>query len=140
MSLKFGFGYGATGHTDKQHWTDKFNALSQDDKEFYGHLAYLMIGWGIGFISTETIKEIIVREKILRTIDVDEIKKMGGYEKFAEYLERFIGFGANIRTENYEVWHYRIGRNGRYDTVLGDDIAIDKACEDYEKETGLRGW
>lgn len=117
MAIEYGFGRYAP-EDKKAFWQKKFEALSDKDREFFhGGLDVFLVICGIPHISPKTIPEFVNRaldrrlfnERFLMDLRL-EMKQAHNEEALSKYLERFIGFEANVSFETTKEWvdrHYK---------------------------------
>lgn len=100
MSLDFGFYYYDSRREAEA--TEKFQALSEEDKNFYHKLLPLILMFtDISKVTPTSIPHIVKRLKIYSpdlVIDEGNADKPMSEEALMEYLQRFIGFAANVYT------------------------------------------
>lgn len=105
MSLQYGFNSHGWDK-DAAKWKAKFDALSVPDKDYYHNvLSWTMMMTDVGHVSKETIPVIAFR---VRKTAESFIPKTDGNlltpDEFEAYLQRFIGFEANVNTLTDREW------------------------------------
>lgn len=125
MSLKFGFGLYDEDPAARQLWERKFQALSDADKAFFHEkLPAILIITDIGFVSEETVPHIVNRLEVVRP---DWVEK-----RMEEYLKRFIGYLANVRTLSKRSFIRKITERAEYDIDALGDEEIKDLCRSTE--------
>jgi hypothetical protein len=124
MTLDSGFGLYAKNDEEREFTRQKWEQLNDKDKEFYGNvLPFILMVTKISHVSKTTIPEIIVRLKINRMI---AYKKEKDWKEFAEYLERFCGFQANVYMDTFKEFIKGYERDSHFTTK--------RHCEKARKE------
>ena len=141
MALHFGFGlYGYGGDKAKEYWDKKFQALSDDMKEFYHNtLPWLCMSHDIGFISERTVDEILHREfdlpwGILIKKNIPGETKEEKKEHIRQMLIQCIGFQTNVGTLSIREYikkrtHWEVNKSR-----LKGKADVNKEREKFKKE------
>ncbi len=100
MALEFGLGrYDRTDPKNSEAWTARWNKLDKSDQQFaYNHLAFILMFTDIGVITEKSIPHIVQRLAIHSPKVFWRIFKGLKGSDVHEFLKKFIGFSANVRT------------------------------------------
>jgi len=147
MSLEYGFGLYETDPAARTILNEKFEALSDVDKKFFEQLCFILMIVDIGTVSEQTIPHIVAR------LDLANPQLLKNYENlnvFCEYLKKFIGYQANVITEDTGAFIKKRAKNWRtrlpklskkqaldtrpFETALVDLIPADRLLEFSNKE------
>lgn len=130
MSLNYGFGRDDDDAATKTVWERKFEALSEEEKKFFHEvLPYALMLADIGVVSFETIPHILSRVQFLSDNfwrGAIPVKYLSVKE---EYLKKFIGFRANVRTTSFVEFKKKISELLRRD--------VRKLTEQQAKDTDM---
>jgi len=145
MSLEYGFGLYENDPAARKILKDKFEALSDEDKKFFGQLCFILMIVDIGIVTEQTIPHIVARLNLVnpQTRTTEDWKS-------GEYLKKFIGYQANVITEDTgtfirnkaRAWRNRLPKLSKkqavdtrhFEDVLVDLIPADKLLEFSNKE------
>ena len=131
MALEFGFGKYDRGDSEHEaFWKNRFDSLSDVDKQFYHNsLPFYLMFTDIHIVTKESIPHIVSRLMALYPDIYEEISKYLDKSNLTDYLHRFIGFSANVCTTSSAQYIKRIleSMKRKIPTLTPNQIAaIDK--------------
>lgn len=130
MALKYGFNLWNYAGND-EFWQKKYEKLSELNKDFYHRiLPVLLAVVRINHVSRRSIPIIIMRHRVAPILKEKDTKKY----ITEEYLERFIGFETNLKTETDREFLRRLEGCHLEKSTLKSRSQIEQEFLNYLKE------